>query len=162
MHNLIISPVLQMMVQITDLQTLTFYFTELYTIGGNAFGRPCQFPFLYEKKWYADCTKVDSQNQRPWCSVETDYSVNQLWGYCPTPDSRFISYSLYIWIVTCMINIKSLRLQLLLVHHWRLNYVINNIYSNNETLACTYWWVVMICRCFLGQTSTDKRLLPSE
>uniref|UniRef100_A0A673L6I9 Macrophage mannose receptor 1-like n=1 Tax=Sinocyclocheilus rhinocerous TaxID=307959 RepID=A0A673L6I9_9TELE len=80
---------LQMMVQITDLQILTFYFAELYTIGGNAFGRPCQFPFLYEKKWYADCTKVDTQNQRLWCSVETDYSVNQLWGYCPTPDNAF-------------------------------------------------------------------------
>uniref|UniRef100_A0A8C1WGM9 Mannose receptor, C type 1b n=1 Tax=Cyprinus carpio TaxID=7962 RepID=A0A8C1WGM9_CYPCA len=45
-------------------------YEELYTIGGNAFGRPCQFPFLYDKKWYAD------------------YSNNQLWGYCPTPDSR--------------------------------------------------------------------------
>uniref|UniRef100_A0A671L2P7 Macrophage mannose receptor 1-like n=1 Tax=Sinocyclocheilus anshuiensis TaxID=1608454 RepID=A0A671L2P7_9TELE len=64
-------------------------YEELYTIGGNAFGRPCQFPFLYEKKWYADCTKVDTQNQRLWCSVETDYSVNQLWGYCPTPDNAF-------------------------------------------------------------------------
>ncbi len=120
-HNLIISTVLQMMVQITDLQTLTFYFAELYTIDGNAFGRPCQFPFLYEKKWYADCTNVDTQPQRLWCSIETDYTVNQLWGYCPTPDSRFISYSLYIWIVTSMINIKSLRLQLLLVHRWKLN-----------------------------------------
>jgi len=62
--------------------------TEIYTIDGNAFGRPCHFPFLYEKKWYADCTKVDEQNQRLWCSIETDYSVNQLWGYCPTLDSR--------------------------------------------------------------------------
>uniref|UniRef100_A0A673L868 Macrophage mannose receptor 1-like n=1 Tax=Sinocyclocheilus rhinocerous TaxID=307959 RepID=A0A673L868_9TELE len=64
-------------------------YEELYTIDGNAFGRPCQFPFLYEKKWYADCTKTDEHNQRLWCSVETDYSVNQLWGYCPTRDNAF-------------------------------------------------------------------------
>uniref|UniRef100_A0A8C1ZAP3 Mannose receptor, C type 1b n=1 Tax=Cyprinus carpio TaxID=7962 RepID=A0A8C1ZAP3_CYPCA len=64
-------------------------YEELYTIGGNAFGRPCQFPFLYDKKWYADCTKIDTQNQRLWCSVEADYSNNQLWGYCPTPDNAF-------------------------------------------------------------------------
>ncbi|XP_052473610.1 macrophage mannose receptor 1 isoform X1 [Carassius gibelio] len=64
-------------------------YEEFYTIDGNAFGRPCQFPFLYEKKWYADCTKIDEHNQRLWCSVETDYSVNQLWGYCPTRDNAF-------------------------------------------------------------------------
>uniref|UniRef100_A0A8C1RRC0 Mannose receptor, C type 1b n=1 Tax=Cyprinus carpio TaxID=7962 RepID=A0A8C1RRC0_CYPCA len=64
-------------------------YEELYTIGGNAFGRPCQFPFLYDKKWYADCTKIDTQNQRLWCSVEADYSNNQLWGYCPTPDNAY-------------------------------------------------------------------------
>ncbi|XP_052404337.1 macrophage mannose receptor 1b isoform X2 [Carassius gibelio] len=64
-------------------------YEELYTIGGNAFGRPCQFPFLYENKWYADCTKIDTPDQRLWCSVETNYGENQLWGYCPTPDNTF-------------------------------------------------------------------------
>uniref|UniRef100_A0A8C1BP83 Mannose receptor, C type 1b n=1 Tax=Cyprinus carpio carpio TaxID=630221 RepID=A0A8C1BP83_CYPCA len=64
-------------------------YEELYTIDGNAFGRPCQFPFLYEKKWYADCTNIDEQHQRLWCSIETNYGVNQLWGYCPTRDNAF-------------------------------------------------------------------------
>ncbi|XP_051555702.1 macrophage mannose receptor 1b [Myxocyprinus asiaticus] len=64
-------------------------YEELYTIDGNAFGRPCQFPFRYENKWYADCTKDGAQSQRLWCSIESDYSVNQLWGYCPTRDNKF-------------------------------------------------------------------------
>ncbi|XP_067309694.1 macrophage mannose receptor 1-like [Pseudorasbora parva] len=66
-------------------------YEEMYTIDGNAFGRPCRFPFLYEKKWYADCTKDDKADQRLWCSIEADYSVKQLWGYCPTQETAFWS-----------------------------------------------------------------------
>ncbi|XP_066536475.1 macrophage mannose receptor 1-like [Hoplias malabaricus] len=56
-------------------------YEEIYTIKGNAFGRPCEFPFLYEKKWYTDCTMEDFSSL--WCAVESDYEPNQLWGYCP-------------------------------------------------------------------------------
>nr|AGN52245.1 mannose receptor c type 1 [Megalobrama amblycephala] len=66
-------------------------YEEMYTIDGNAFGRPCQFPFLYEKKWYADCTRDDEQDKRLWCAIESDYGINQLWGYCPTLESTFWS-----------------------------------------------------------------------
>lgn len=68
---------------------LNFSFAEVYTIDGNAFGRPCYFPFKYENKWYSDCTKDGSQSQRLWCSVESDFNDKELWGYCPTPDSKF-------------------------------------------------------------------------
>lgn len=68
---------------------LNFSFAEVYTIDGNAFGRPCYFPFKYESKWYAECTRDGAQTQRLWCSVEPDYSGNELWGYCPTRDSKF-------------------------------------------------------------------------
>ncbi|XP_065132571.1 macrophage mannose receptor 1b [Paramisgurnus dabryanus] len=64
-------------------------YEELYTIDGNAFGRPCNFPFRYENKWYADCTSEHAKS--PWCAIESDYSVNQLWGYCPTPDNTLWS-----------------------------------------------------------------------
>uniref|UniRef100_A0A6Q2YAE0 Mannose receptor, C type 1b n=1 Tax=Esox lucius TaxID=8010 RepID=A0A6Q2YAE0_ESOLU len=57
---------------------------ELYTIDGNAFGRPCQFPFRYKDKWYVDCTTIDSSVKRLWCAIETNYQDNELWGYCPT------------------------------------------------------------------------------
>ncbi|XP_034742576.1 macrophage mannose receptor 1-like [Etheostoma cragini] len=56
-------------------------YRELYTIGGNANGRPCMFPFVYRDKWYSACTDTDS-NQR-WCAIQTKYE-HELWGYCPT------------------------------------------------------------------------------
>ncbi|XP_071402106.1 macrophage mannose receptor 1-like [Centroberyx affinis] len=58
-------------------------YRELYTIEGNAAGRPCMFPFLYKDKWYQDCTTFDSSVKRSWCAVETKYD-HELWGYCPT------------------------------------------------------------------------------
>ncbi|KAL0967023.1 hypothetical protein UPYG_G00303570 [Umbra pygmaea] len=57
---------------------------ELFTIDGNAFGRPCQFPFRYNDQWYGDCTLTDSSIKRLWCAIETNYQDNELWGYCPT------------------------------------------------------------------------------
>ncbi|XP_026005210.1 macrophage mannose receptor 1-like [Astatotilapia calliptera] len=58
-------------------------YRELFTIGGNAAGRPCMFPFLYKTQWYSDCTKFDSSEKRLWCAVETNYQ-SERWGYCPT------------------------------------------------------------------------------
>ncbi|XP_049338780.1 macrophage mannose receptor 1-like isoform X3 [Astyanax mexicanus] len=59
-------------------------YEEMYTLQGNSFGRPCQFPFRYKNNWYADCTKEDSAKKRLWCAIESVYEVNELWGYCPT------------------------------------------------------------------------------
>uniref|UniRef100_A0A674MM68 Mannose receptor, C type 1b n=1 Tax=Takifugu rubripes TaxID=31033 RepID=A0A674MM68_TAKRU len=58
-------------------------YRELYTIGGNANGKFCMFPFLYKDRWYSDCSVDDSPGNRLWCSVETKYE-HELWGYCPT------------------------------------------------------------------------------
>uniref|UniRef100_A0A669C0I4 Mannose receptor, C type 1b n=1 Tax=Oreochromis niloticus TaxID=8128 RepID=A0A669C0I4_ORENI len=58
-------------------------YTELYTIEGNAAGRPCMFPFFYKSNWYSACTAFDSAGNRKWCAVETKYD-HELWGYCPT------------------------------------------------------------------------------
>uniref|UniRef100_A0A3B5MQU1 Fibronectin type-II domain-containing protein n=1 Tax=Xiphophorus couchianus TaxID=32473 RepID=A0A3B5MQU1_9TELE len=73
----------------TYLITTTFFllffihFSELYTIEGNAAGRPCMFPFFYENQWYSSCTLIDSINNQHWCSVETKFE-HQTWGFCPT------------------------------------------------------------------------------
>lgn len=56
---------------------------ELYSIEGNAFGKPCMFPFYYKDRWYGDCTTYDSSKKRQWCATETRYD-HELWGYCPT------------------------------------------------------------------------------
>uniref|UniRef100_A0A8B9GYZ1 Mannose receptor, C type 1b n=1 Tax=Astyanax mexicanus TaxID=7994 RepID=A0A8B9GYZ1_ASTMX len=59
-------------------------YEELYTLKGNALGRPCHFPFLYNDKWYTNCTTEGRSPNLPWCAVESEYEPNQLWGYCPT------------------------------------------------------------------------------
>ncbi|KAI4903513.1 hypothetical protein NFI96_027558, partial [Prochilodus magdalenae] len=59
-------------------------YEETYTIKGNAFGRPCHFPFRFKNKWYTECTTEGSSKSRLWCSIERDYEANELWGYCPT------------------------------------------------------------------------------
>ncbi|XP_019121793.1 macrophage mannose receptor 1 [Larimichthys crocea] len=58
-------------------------YREYFTIGGNANGRPCMFPFYYKDNWYSECTELDKQEKRSWCAVETHFN-NELWGYCPT------------------------------------------------------------------------------
>uniref|UniRef100_A0AAQ6IMQ9 Mannose receptor, C type 1b n=1 Tax=Anabas testudineus TaxID=64144 RepID=A0AAQ6IMQ9_ANATE len=58
-------------------------YREKYTIGGNAYGKPCMFPFLYKDEWYHDCTTTDLSDGRLWCAVETKYE-HELWGFCPT------------------------------------------------------------------------------
>ncbi|XP_037642854.1 macrophage mannose receptor 1-like [Sebastes umbrosus] len=58
-------------------------YRELYTIGGNANGRPCMFPFMYKNEWFSDCTAVDYAEGRLWCATQTKYD-HELWGDCPT------------------------------------------------------------------------------
>nr|XP_061795005.1 macrophage mannose receptor 1-like [Nerophis lumbriciformis] len=60
----------------------------LYSIDGNAYGRPCMFPFLYKDRWFGDCTPFDSSIKRPWCAIETKYEHEQ-WGYCPTTSTEY-------------------------------------------------------------------------
>lgn len=59
-------------------------FQEIFTIGGNAFGGPCQFPFKFNEKWYAECTKEGRSDGQLWCATERDYDETKKWGFCPT------------------------------------------------------------------------------
>ncbi|XP_072234626.1 macrophage mannose receptor 1 [Leuresthes tenuis] len=58
-------------------------FQETFTIGGNAFGAPCQFPFKFHEKWYADCTKEGRTDGQLWCATDRDYEKAKKWGFCP-------------------------------------------------------------------------------
>uniref|UniRef100_A0A671TXN4 Mannose receptor, C type 1b n=1 Tax=Sparus aurata TaxID=8175 RepID=A0A671TXN4_SPAAU len=70
-----------------------FSLSELYTLGGNAFGKICMFPFLYKDRWYGDCTQSDSSTRRFWCAVETKFEHEQ-WGYCPSNSNEHWSKNL--------------------------------------------------------------------
>uniref|UniRef100_A0A667Y143 Mannose receptor C-type 1 n=1 Tax=Myripristis murdjan TaxID=586833 RepID=A0A667Y143_9TELE len=62
-------------------------YQEIFTIGGNAFGNPCQFPFKFGEKWYAECTVEGRPDGQLWCATETDYNNDKKWGFCPTKSS---------------------------------------------------------------------------
>lgn len=59
-------------------------FQEIFTIGGNALGTPCQFPFRFQSQWYAECTKEGRSDGRLWCATVRDYDTDRKWGFCPT------------------------------------------------------------------------------
>uniref|UniRef100_A0A3Q3MGQ0 Mannose receptor, C type 1b n=1 Tax=Labrus bergylta TaxID=56723 RepID=A0A3Q3MGQ0_9LABR len=63
-------------------------YRELYSIGGNAAGMPCMFPFQYKDQWYSDCTMTDSPENQLWCAVETKYQ-SERWGYCPVTSKGY-------------------------------------------------------------------------
>ncbi|XP_029954996.1 macrophage mannose receptor 1-like [Salarias fasciatus] len=62
-------------------------FQEIFTIGGNSFGAPCQFPFKYGDNWYSECTKDARADGLLWCGTDRDYDKSKKWGFCPTKDS---------------------------------------------------------------------------
>ncbi|XP_073715679.1 macrophage mannose receptor 1-like isoform X2 [Misgurnus anguillicaudatus] len=59
-------------------------YQEIYTLDGNSFGKPCQFPFKFNDKWFAECTMEGRSDGKLWCSTETDYDSDKKWGFCPT------------------------------------------------------------------------------
>ncbi|XP_051524380.1 macrophage mannose receptor 1-like isoform X1 [Myxocyprinus asiaticus] len=59
-------------------------YQEIYTIGGNSFGKPCQFPFKFGEKWHAECILEGRSDGHLWCATETDYNTEKKWGFCPT------------------------------------------------------------------------------
>uniref|UniRef100_A0A3P9KK49 Macrophage mannose receptor 1 n=1 Tax=Oryzias latipes TaxID=8090 RepID=A0A3P9KK49_ORYLA len=62
-------------------------FEEIFTLAGNAFGEPCQFPFKFQEKWYAECTRDGRTDGQLWCATERDYDKEKKWGFCSTQGS---------------------------------------------------------------------------
>ncbi|XP_032407990.1 macrophage mannose receptor 1 isoform X1 [Xiphophorus hellerii] len=62
-------------------------FQETITIRGNAFGAPCQFPFKFASKWYAECTTDGRTDGQLWCATEKDYDTQRKFGFCPNKGS---------------------------------------------------------------------------
>ncbi|XP_073448055.1 matrix metalloproteinase-9-like [Aquarana catesbeiana] len=52
--------------------------TKTYTVDGQL----CVFPFIYQSKWYLDCTGDGTSEGRLWCSTTADYNNDKKWGYC--------------------------------------------------------------------------------
>ncbi|CAM5173229.1 unnamed protein product [Eretmochelys imbricata] len=58
----------------------------LVLLGGNAAGKSCAFPFLYNKQMHHTCTSNGESSGHLWCSTTRNYEVDKKWTYCSTPD----------------------------------------------------------------------------
>uniref|UniRef100_A0A8C0ZL41 Lymphocyte antigen 75 n=1 Tax=Cyanistes caeruleus TaxID=156563 RepID=A0A8C0ZL41_CYACU len=59
---------------------------EVYTKDGNSYGKPCEFPFLYNKVWHHDCIQDEMHTGGKWCATSGDYSRDGKWGVCLQPE----------------------------------------------------------------------------
>ncbi|XP_053347984.1 72 kDa type IV collagenase [Clarias gariepinus] len=65
--------------------------TAMSTIGGNAEGSPCVFPFIFLGKTYDACTTSGRNDGKMWCSVTKSFDEDRKWGFCPDQ-----GYSLFL------------------------------------------------------------------
>ncbi|XP_062825880.1 lymphocyte antigen 75 isoform X1 [Anolis carolinensis] len=59
---------------------------EIYTRDGNSYGKPCEFPFLFNKTWHHDCIHNEMFQGGEWCSTTSSFSQHGKWGFCLKPE----------------------------------------------------------------------------
>ncbi|KAG7268034.1 hypothetical protein CRUP_018323 [Coryphaenoides rupestris] len=55
----------------------------LFTLGGNADGAPCKFPFTFQGDKYNECTTAGRDDGYRWCGTTDDYDRDTSYGFCP-------------------------------------------------------------------------------
>uniref|UniRef100_A0A8C5ERC0 72 kDa type IV collagenase n=1 Tax=Gouania willdenowi TaxID=441366 RepID=A0A8C5ERC0_GOUWI len=55
----------------------------LFTLGGNAEGAPCKFPFTFQGDKYDSCTTQGRDDGYRWCGTTDDYDRDTQYGFCP-------------------------------------------------------------------------------
>lgn len=66
------------------MEVITRVSSELYTEHGNADGKPCVFPFIFEGRSYSACTTEGRSDGYRWCATTANYDQDKLYGFCPT------------------------------------------------------------------------------
>lgn len=67
----------------SNLHLITFCSTVLFTMGGNAEGSPCKFPFNFQGEKYDGCTTAGRDDGYRWCATTDDYDRDKSFGFCP-------------------------------------------------------------------------------
>ncbi|XP_054027132.1 macrophage mannose receptor 1 [Dryobates pubescens] len=61
-------------------------YEDIFTLGGNAFGAPCVFPFKFNGRWHAECLPRAGDAGSLWCATTSDFDKDQVFGSCPLKD----------------------------------------------------------------------------
>lgn len=68
--------------------SILFLFTVLFSLGGNAEGAPCKFPFTFQGEKYDGCTTAGRSDGYRWCATTENYDVDKSFGFCPETGTR--------------------------------------------------------------------------
>ncbi|KGL73953.1 Macrophage mannose receptor 1, partial [Tinamus guttatus] len=63
------------------------HYEDMFTLGGNAFGAPCVFPFKANGEWHAQCIPLSNDAGSLWCATTSDFDRDKLFGNCPLKDT---------------------------------------------------------------------------
>uniref|UniRef100_A0A8C9SKG1 72 kDa type IV collagenase n=1 Tax=Scleropages formosus TaxID=113540 RepID=A0A8C9SKG1_SCLFO len=74
----------------TDIFCCVFH-AAMSTVGGNAEGAPCAFPFKFLGDNYDSCTSSGRSDGKMWCATTQSYDEDRKWGFCPDQ-----GYSLFL------------------------------------------------------------------
>jgi len=58
-------------------------------IGGNANGKRCHFPFIFQENSYDACTTVGRNDNLLWCATTKNYDNDGEWGFCDGGEYSF-------------------------------------------------------------------------
>lgn len=67
------------------------------TVGGNADGSPCAFPFTFLGDTYESCTTSGRSDGKMWCATTKSYDDDRKWGFCPDQGKRICQWYLGIF-----------------------------------------------------------------
>lgn len=71
------------MLSLFSVTLICICFIVLFTLGGNAEGAACKFPFTFLGEKYDGCTTEGRDDGYRWCATTEDYDRDKTFGFCP-------------------------------------------------------------------------------
>lgn len=69
-----------------------FFSSVLFTLAGNADGKPCKFPFKFQGNTYDTCTTEGRTDGYRWCATTEDYDKDKTYGFCPETSTVLLMF----------------------------------------------------------------------